>query len=217
MSAVCCRASAVRTLLVCLLGPLASAPASALRAPVWPGALARARRAAAAVTACAAPPSGFAALGVREEVVEALAAEGATAPTEVQRRAIPMLAGGADVVLGAQTGTGKTFAYLVPIMQSLKAAEEAADGARSRPRRPRAIVLLPTRELALQVRGVAKAIGHRLKLSVGAVHGGVPEGPQRRLLDSPLDVLVATPGRLVQASLEPAESARRHTSKSPRY
>jgi superfamily II DNA/RNA helicase len=119
-------------------------------------------------------------------------------PNALQLEAIPSVIGREDLVIGAQTGSGKTFTYLAPVMQSLKSDEDAGAG-RARPRRPRAIVLLPTRELALQVHDVAKAVSHQLKLRVGVIHGGVPDGPQRRRLqERPLDLLVATPGRLLK-------------------
>ncbi|KAL1503692.1 hypothetical protein AB1Y20_012165 [Prymnesium parvum] len=139
---------------------------------------------------------GFGALGVREDVTDALATLGITAPNELQSKAIPILAGRASVILGAQTGSGKTLTYLLPIMQNLKIDEEARGG-RGRPRRPHAIVLLPTRELSLQVRDVSRSLSKQLKLSVASIHGGVPDGPQKRQLDMPIDLLVATPGRLV--------------------
>lgn len=145
--------------------------------------------------ACAALT--FAELGMRGEVCEALQYLQIGKPNELQSKAIPIIAGRASVILGAQTGSGKTLAYLLPIMQNLKLDEEARGG-RGRPKRPRAIVLLPTRELSLQVRDVAKSLTEHLKLSVTAIHGGVPEGPQKRQLAMPIDLLVATPGRLIQ-------------------
>ena len=175
-------------LLLCSVLPVHGVRFRPLARGAMPASATRAR-----VIACAA---SFPELGVRDEIVEALAAARVSAPNEMQKRAIPAIAGGANLVLGAQTGSGKTFAYLVPVMQQLKSREEAA-GARALPKRPRALVLLPTRELALQVRDVAKSIGQRARLSVGVVHGGVPESAQRRQLDLPIDVLVATPGRLV--------------------
>ena len=118
-------------------------------------------------------------------------------PNALQQLAIPAALGRENLVLGAQTGSGKTLTYLVPTMQSIKADEEVGM-ARAKPRRPRAIVLVPTRELALQVHGVAKALSHHAKLSVEVVHGGVPDGPQKRKLERPVDLLVATPGRLLK-------------------
>ena len=147
---------------------------------------------------CSAATTTFESLNVRPEIVEALAAAGVESPNALQARAIPAINGRADLIIGAQTGSGKTFTYLVPTMGAIKADEDAG-AARARPRRPRAIVLVPTRELALQVHGVAKSIAHHAKLSVAVVHGGVPDAPQlRRLSGAPVDLLVATPGRLVK-------------------
>ena len=143
---------------------------------------------------CAA--DSFPSLGLRGEICDALNEQGIHAPNELQARAIPVIAGRTNLILGAQTGSGKTMTYLLPIMQNLKSDEEARGG-RGRPKRPRAVILLPTRELSLQVRDVAKSISKHLKLSVAVIHGGVPEGPQRRQLEQPLDVLIATPGRLM--------------------
>lgn len=140
----------------------------------------------------------FAELGVRNEICEALEAAGVASPNRVQQRTLPILAGGANVVLGAQTGSGKTLAYLIPLMQRLKDEEEAVGGLRSRPNRPRALVIVPTRELCEQVKNVAKQITHYLKLRSMSISGGVPIGRQAKLLASPLDLVVATPGRLLQ-------------------
>ncbi len=145
--------------------------------------------------ACAART--FAELGVQPEVRDALGELGVHEPNELQVQAIPALAGRTDLILGAQTGAGKTLAYLIPLMQTLK-ADENASGMRARPKRPRALVLAPTRELALQVREVARGLARALKLSVVGVHGGVPEGAQKRMLSWPVDLVVATPGRLLQ-------------------
>jgi superfamily II DNA/RNA helicase len=132
--------------------------------------------------------SSFAEIGLRGELCAALAEAGITEPNDLQRRVMPALAGRADVLIGARTGSGKTLAYLLPIMQTLRTDEERA-GSRARPRRPRALVLLPTRELALQVRDVARSLCRPLKISVAAVHGGVPEGSQKRMLEQPVDLL----------------------------
>ena len=145
----------------------------------------------------AAVASSFAELGLRGELCDALEEVGITEPNDLQRRVMPALAGRADVLIGARTGSGKTLAYLLPIMQTLRTDEEQG-GSRARARRPRALVLLPTRELALQVRDVARSLCRPLKISVAAVHGGVPEGSQKRMLEQPVDLLVATPGRLLQ-------------------
>ena len=171
----------------------------------WLGTHARARApdvVAAAPTA--APPAAataaattFEDLLLRPECIEALAALGVHEPNALQARAMGEVLGRSNLLLGAQTGSGKTLTYLAPVMQSIKADEEAGS-ARAKPRRPRAVVLVPTRELALQVYDVAKALSHHLKLSVAEVHGGVPDAPQLKRLQHPTDVLVATPGRLVK-------------------
>ena len=147
---------------------------------------------------CATPDATFESLNVRAATIEALAATGVERPNALQTRVIPEIHQRGDMIIGAQTGSGKTLTYLIPTMDAIKADEDAG-AARARPRRPRAIVLVPTRELALQVHGVAKAMSHHVKLSVACVHGGVPENPQlKRLRDYPVDVLVATPGRLTK-------------------
>uniref|UniRef100_A0A7S2BW37 RNA helicase n=1 Tax=Haptolina brevifila TaxID=156173 RepID=A0A7S2BW37_9EUKA len=177
--------------LVALLGAAASLSLPRVLPPC--NSIARRTRIPVCLTA-----NTFEALGVRAEIVEALAAAGVREPNVLQQEAIPAVLGRQSLVIGAQTGSGKTFTYLAPVMQSLKLDEDAGTG-RARARRPRAIVLLPTRELALQVHDVAKAVSHRLKLRVGVIHGGVPDGPQRRRLEErPLDLLVATPGRLLK-------------------
>ena len=150
------------------------------------------------ISCTAASTSGFDALNVRPEMIDALSSQGITKPNPLQTRAIPAINGRTDLILGAQTGSGKTLTYLVPVMGAIKADEEVG-GVRARPRRPRAIVLVPTRELALQVHDVAKSLSHHIKLSVALVHGGVPDGPQlKRLGAGGVDLLVATPGRLVK-------------------
>ncbi|RYY33722.1 DEAD/DEAH box helicase, partial [archaeon] len=101
----------------------------------------------------------------------------------------------ASTVFTAATGTGKTLAYLVPLMQRLK-LEEQELGIVARPQRPRAIILVPTRELAVQVLAVVKRMCHVVKLRAVGVVGGSKQGSQRRDLDTPVDIVVATPGRL---------------------
>ena len=149
------------------------------------------------VSATAATPSAFAALGVREELCAALDAAGVHKPNELQNFAIPAILGRESLILGAQTGSGKTLTYLVPTMQSIKDDESALAG-RAKPKRPRAVVLVPTRELAMQVHSVAKQLSHHAKLSVEVVSGGVPDGAQRKKLERSVDLLVATPGRLLK-------------------
>ena len=163
-----------------------------------PAAVSQRLRVECAPRCCATPTATFESLNVRAATIDALTATGVERPNALQARVLPEINGRADLIIGAQTGSGKTLTYLIPTMDAIKADEDAGH-ARARPRRPRAIVLVPTRELALQVHGVAKAMSHHVKLSVAVVHGGVPDGPQlKRLRASPVDLLVATPGRLVK-------------------
>ena len=144
-----------------------------------------------------ATAASFADLYVPESLCAALADLGVHTPNALQTRAIPAISGRADLILGAQTGSGKTLTYLVPVMGAIKDDEQAGN-MRAKPRRPRAVVLVPTRELALQVHETAKQLSHHLKLSVSVIHGGVPDAPQLKRLLRPTDVLVATPGRLIK-------------------
>jgi ATP-dependent RNA helicase RhlE len=121
-------------------------------------------------------------------VVRAVRAAGYHEPTPIQRRAIPIILGGADLIGAAQTGTGKTAAFVLPILTRL------LDGAP----RLRALVLTPTRELAAQVEDNARTYARFTRLRVAAVYGGVPLPPQeRQLRNDGVDLLVATPGRLL--------------------
>ena len=131
----------------------------------------------------------FAELGLRPELVRAVDGAGYTDPTSVQEQAIPVVLEGRDLIACAQTGTGKTAAFLLPILQRL--AEE-------RPSRyPRALVISPTRELAAQIGDMAKRYGAHLRLRSTVIFGGVGMEPQKRHLTRGLDLLVATPGRLL--------------------
>jgi len=134
----------------------------------------------------------FAHLNLNPALVQALAAAGYTEPTPVQAQSIPVALSGADLMVSAPTGTGKTAAFVLPTLQRL--AEPSARKGRG----PRALVLTPTRELALQVtQAVDKYCKFLRHMRTGTVVGGMPYPKQRRLLDQPLDVLVATPGRLI--------------------
>jgi ATP-dependent RNA helicase RhlE len=137
----------------------------------------------------------FADLGLAAPLLGALATEGYTTPTPIQSRAIPTVLSGRDLCGIAQTGSGKTAAFALPILQRLFAA----------PRRPasqscRALVLSPTRELASQIVDSFRSYGAGVPISTAVIFGGVPIGPQRRRLARGLDVLVATPGRLLDLS-----------------
>ncbi|HEV2228591.1 MAG TPA: DEAD/DEAH box helicase [Steroidobacteraceae bacterium] len=130
----------------------------------------------------------FTDLGLAPELLRALSDRGYDAPTPIQSRAIPAVLAEADVLAGAQTGTGKTAAFVLPILQQL-----AAGAGRS----PRALVLTPTRELAAQVADSARSYGKYLAVRTTVVFGGVSIKPQIAALRSGCDLLIATPGRLL--------------------
>ena len=134
----------------------------------------------------------FSSLGLRAELLQAITEEGYTVPTPVQLQTIPVVLSGKDVMAGAQTGTGKTAAFALPILQLL--SENRPLGRRPR---LRALVLTPTRELAAQVAESFRDYGRHLPLTTGLVFGGVGIGPQIEQLRRGVDVLVATPGRLL--------------------
>jgi len=128
-------------------------------------------------------------LGLQAELLSAVADEGYTTPTPVQARTIPVILEGRDVLAGAQTGTGKTAAFTLPILQLLHNREGG--------RAPRALVLTPTRELAAQVNESVVTYGRHLGLRSTVVFGGVGINPQIDKLRRGVDILVATPGRLL--------------------
>jgi ATP-dependent RNA helicase RhlE len=132
-------------------------------------------------------PTSFAELGLAPELLRAAADAGYTIPTPIQARAIPLVLRGRDVMGLAQTGTGKTAAFTLPIIQRLLGG----------PRRARALVLTPTRELAVQVKEAFAGYAEHSGLFVCDVYGGVPLGPQEQALRAGADVVVATPGRLL--------------------
>jgi ATP-dependent RNA helicase RhlE len=134
----------------------------------------------------------FSDLGLSAPILGALAAEGYVAPTPIQFRAIPPALGGRDLCGIAQTGTGKTAAFALPILQRL-----AAGPRRAASQTCRALVLSPTRELASQIADSFRAYGAGMPLLTAVVFGGVPIGPQRQKLARGVDILVATPGRLL--------------------
>jgi ATP-dependent RNA helicase RhlE len=134
----------------------------------------------------------FNSLGLSKPILQALASEGYLVPTPIQAQAIPLVLEGRDLLGIAQTGTGKTAAFALPILQRLAADKKPA------PRRGcRCLVLSPTRELATQIADSFRAYGKNLGLTVAVVFGGVKYGPQVRALAAGVDVLVATPGRLI--------------------
>jgi ATP-dependent RNA helicase RhlE len=134
----------------------------------------------------------FNSLNLSSAIVKALIAEGYTVPTPIQRRAIPNVLAGRDLLGIAQTGTGKTAAFALPILDQLAANRRPAA-----PRAVRALVLAPTRELAGQIAQSFRTYGQFLKPSVVEVFGGVPINRQIRQLQAGADIVVATPGRLL--------------------
>ncbi len=135
----------------------------------------------------------FAELGLAEPLTRALDAQGYTHPTPIQAGTIPALLEGRDVLGLAQTGTGKTAAFALPILHLLS---EQAKG-RAKPHHPRALILAPTRELAIQIDESLTAYGANMKLTHTVIFGGVKQNAQVRKLKSGVDIIVATPGRFV--------------------
>jgi len=133
----------------------------------------------------------FQSLGLKPELLRAIEERGYTIPTPVQVRAIPEVLAGRDLLAGAQTGTGKTAGFTLPILQLL-----TAPGA-VQLRTPRVLVLVPTRELAAQVAESVKTYGKYLPISTTVVFGGVGFNPQADSLRRGTDIVVATPGRLL--------------------
>ncbi len=130
----------------------------------------------------------FAALGLSEKVLEGVRAVGYTEPTPIQLRAIPLLLSGKDVIGSAQTGTGKTAAFALPILSKL---------AHHQPGGPRVLILEPTRELAAQVETAFRDYARFMDLKITVVFGGVGYGKQNDELKAGCDIIVATPGRLL--------------------
>ncbi|MDB6144931.1 MAG: ATP-dependent helicase rhlE [Pseudomonas sp.] len=134
----------------------------------------------------------FATLGLIEPLLRALEALGYQTPTPVQAQAIPPVLAGRDLMAAAQTGTGKTAGFALPLLQRL-----TMEGPKVAPNSVRALVLVPTRELAEQVHESIRQYAEHLPLSTYAVYGGVSINPQMMKLRKGVDVLVATPGRLL--------------------
>ena len=137
----------------------------------------------------------FDALGLAQPILRAVHEEGYTVPTPIQQQAIPMVLAGGDLLAGAQTGTGKTAGFTLPLLHLLQALPPKKDK-RGRPA-IRALILTPTRELAAQVEESVRTYGKYLKLSSMVMFGGVGMGPQIDRLNRGIDILVATPGRLL--------------------
>lgn len=134
----------------------------------------------------------FASLGLSAEILRAVVDKGYSEPTLIQRQAIPVILDGSDILAGAQTGTGKTAGFTLPLLQRLNASSPSTG------RRPiRALILTPTRELAAQVEESVRTYGKYLSLKSTVVFGGVGIHPQIETLRRGVDILVATPGRLL--------------------
>ncbi|WP_137938198.1 DEAD/DEAH box helicase [Chitinivorax sp. B] len=134
----------------------------------------------------------FASLGLAEPLLRAVAETGYSTPTPIQAQAIPLVMAGGDLLAAAQTGTGKTAGFTLPMLHRLNAT-----GQPSRAGHPRALVLTPTRELAAQVEESVRTYGKFIKLKSMTVFGGVGINPQIKALRGVVDILVATPGRLL--------------------
>jgi ATP-dependent RNA helicase RhlE len=133
----------------------------------------------------------FANLGLNDALVRAVEEKGYTTPSPIQAQAIPVILKGGDMMAAAQTGTGKTAGFTLPLLQLLSAGNKAQSN------RCRALVLTPTRELAAQIHDNVEAYGKNLPLSSAVVFGGVKINPQMMKLRRGVDILVATPGRLL--------------------
>ncbi|ARU26876.1 ATP-dependent RNA helicase RhlE [Cellvibrio sp. PSBB006] len=135
----------------------------------------------------------FDSLGLRAELLRAIADEGYSTPTPIQLQAIPAVLNGGDILAAAQTGTGKTAGFTLPLLEKLSQTTKTTNG-----RRPvRALILTPTRELAAQVYESVRTYGKYVPLRATVVFGGVSINPQMMKLRGGVDILVATPGRLL--------------------
>ena len=139
--------------------------------------------------------SSFEALGLSETLVRAVTELGYTTPTPIQQQAIPAVLSGGDLLAGAQTGTGKTAGFVLPILQRLATQPPATNGKSRKP--VRVLILTPTRELAAQVGESVRDYGKHSKASAAIIYGGVSINPQISALKRGVDIVVATPGRLL--------------------
>ncbi|GLS83101.1 DEAD/DEAH box helicase [Paraferrimonas haliotis] len=133
----------------------------------------------------------FSSLGLSNNIDSAVSELGFSKPTHIQQQAIPIILAGHNLIAAAQTGTGKTAAFALPILEQLSGSQTL------RKKRARALILVPTRELANQVNSDLQAFAKHSELRSAAIYGGVEYGPQKQALIDGLDVLVATPGRLI--------------------
>ena len=135
----------------------------------------------------------FTDLGLSEPILRAIAEEGYTNPTPIQEKSIPAVLKGGDLLAAAQTGTGKTAGFTLPILQRLTSSPKAVAGKRQL----RVLILTPTRELAAQVQESVLTYGKYTGLKSAVIFGGVGANPQIKAIQAGLDILVATPGRLL--------------------
>ena len=138
------------------------------------------------------PTLNFNQLGLAEPILRAIADAGYTTPTPIQVKAIPVVLDGGDLLAGAQTGTGKTAGFTLPLLHLLHSKPK-----QNKAGQPRCLMLTPTRELAAQIEESVKTYGKYLQLKSFVVFGGVNINPQINRLSKPIDILVATPGRLL--------------------
>ena len=133
----------------------------------------------------------FESLNLAAPIVKAISQCGYAAPTPIQQQSIPHAMAGKDLIASAQTGTGKTAAFVIPALQRLQTPSAI------RGKGPRVLILTPTRELANQVTDAVRTYGTFMRLRHGAIVGGMPYFEQQRLLAQPVDIIIATPGRLI--------------------
>jgi ATP-dependent RNA helicase RhlE len=133
--------------------------------------------------------SSFDDLKLNKQLLKAIADAGYEKPTEIQMKCVPLIMGGQEVIGIAQTGTGKTAAYLLPILMKLKYAQGSE---------PRALILVPTKELVLQVTNHAQQLATHSDLRVAGIYGGVGPKPQIESIERGVDLLIATPGRFLE-------------------
>ncbi|MTV54810.1 DEAD/DEAH box helicase, partial [Pseudoduganella buxea] len=140
----------------------------------------------------------FSQLGLSDAILRAVTETGYTAPTPIQSQAVPAVLNGGDLLAGAQTGTGKTAGFTLPVLHRLSTdAFGSKLTSNTSPRPIRALILTPTRELAAQVEESVKVYGKYTRLNSAVIFGGVSINPQIKLLKHGVDILVATPGRLL--------------------
>jgi ATP-dependent RNA helicase RhlE len=132
-------------------------------------------------------------LDINKSILKAIKEEGYTKPTPIQEQAIPYILKGKDLLGCAQTGTGKTAAFAIPILQNISNGKNLEEG----PRPIRALILAPTRELAIQIGESFTSYGKYMAVKDLVIFGGVSQGPQTRALKRGVDILIATPGRLL--------------------